>query len=84
MTLDRSDQNISQTLPSYPIIVRRKALWSDRSATQIVQPWCDPKDLWSDYRATQIFCATLVRPKILCDFSATNAASDQTISEYMI
>ena len=33
-TPDRSDQTISQTLPSYQIIVRPKALWLDRSATQ--------------------------------------------------
>ena len=38
-TIDRSDQTISQTLPSYQTIVRPKALWSDRSATQeIVRP----------------------------------------------
>ena len=38
-TLDRSDQTISQIYPSDQTIVRPKALWSDRSATQeLVQP----------------------------------------------
>ena len=65
-TLDRSDQTISHTLPSYQIIVRPKAFWSDHSATQKT----------SDQ--------TIVRPKILCNFIATNAPSDQTNSEYIL
>ena len=81
---DRSDQTLYQTFLSYQMIVRPKALWSDRSAHQeIVRPGatqiplirlsCDP-NISCDSGATQI----------LSDFSATNAPSDQTIPEYML
>ena len=76
---------ISQILPSDQTIGLPMKI-CDHSATQKTsdQTIVRPKSLWSDYRATQTFRATLLRPKILCNFSATNASSDQTIPKYML